>query len=71
MSRQRVLVLGATGMLGHKVCEVLARAPELEVHATTRRSQQHARDGLELHAGVDLRAGTRRLAALLDRLAPD
>jgi dTDP-4-dehydrorhamnose reductase len=71
MSRQRVLILGATGMLGHKVCEVLADVPDFEVHATTRSAQERTVEGLELHQGIDLRGGTASLAALLDRLAPD
>jgi dTDP-4-dehydrorhamnose reductase len=71
MSRRRVLILGATGMLGHKLCEVLAAAPELEVHATTRREQPRMAEAIELHAGIDLSAETGPIAALLKRLSPD
>ncbi|MGH9370277.1 MAG: dTDP-4-dehydrorhamnose reductase family protein [Vicinamibacterales bacterium] len=72
MSRQRVLILGATGMLGHKLCEVLGGTPELEVHATTRGGPgEVVAHGIELHAGIDLSGGTARLATLLDRLVPD
>ena len=34
-SRPRVLVLGGLGMLGHKLCQILA--PEMDVWATVRR----------------------------------
>ena len=34
--KQRILILGATGMLGHAVFRLLAAAPAFEVHATAR-----------------------------------
>ncbi len=71
MTRQRVVILGATGMLGHKLCGVLARATALEVHATTRRGAVPPASGVVVHEGIDLSDGTASLAALLDRLAPD
>lgn len=57
-TRPRVLILGATGMLGHKLCDVLGPAPELDVHATRRGSGLGARD-----SGLGLSAGARRAEA--------
>ena len=49
MNRLRVLVLGGTGMVGHKMFQVLSSRPHLEVYATARDLR-----GLEEHfdAGV-------------------
>lgn len=67
----RVLVLGATGMLGHKVCEVLGGTPDLDVHATARANAVPVTAGVELHPAVDVSTSTRDLGPLLQRLAPD
>jgi len=69
--RQRVLVLGATGMLGHKLCEVLGAAPELDVHATVRRAPESVPAGVSVHPGIELTGGTATLGRLLESLAPD
>ena len=69
----RVLILGGTGMLGHKLAQVLGASDRLEVHATVRRPppEGFAFDGVEYHAGVDLAAGSGPLARLLAETAPD
>ncbi len=36
MTSEKILVLGVTGMLGHKLFEVLSRYPQYEVNGTTR-----------------------------------
>jgi dTDP-4-dehydrorhamnose reductase len=69
----RVLVLGATGMLGHKLAHVLGADPGLRVHATVRRPppSEAAAPGVRYHPGVGLSGGTAALAAVLRELAPD
>jgi dTDP-4-dehydrorhamnose reductase len=69
----RVLLLGAGGMLGHRLALELARAPDLEVHCTLRRpiADDFVAAGVQYHAGVDLSDGSEPLRALLDGLAPD
>lgn len=52
----KVLVLGASGMLGHKACEILSADERIEVHGTAR--SRVAADApwfarTKLHAGVD------------------
>ncbi|HEY5997219.1 MAG TPA: SDR family oxidoreductase [Candidatus Deferrimicrobiaceae bacterium] len=54
MSRQRILVLGASGMLGHVLFRKLSERPELEVHATCRN-----RAALEPHFSAELLARIR------------
>ena len=36
MNRLRILILGGTGMVGHKMFQVLSSRPHLEVYATAR-----------------------------------
>lgn len=69
----RVLVLGGTGMLGHKLAHVLGADPELRVHATVRRPPPPpaAAPGVRYHPGIDLSGGTAALAPVLRALAPD
>jgi dTDP-4-dehydrorhamnose reductase len=69
----KVLVVGGTGMLGHKLAHVLGADPELQVHATVRRPPppEFAAPGVRYHQGVDLSGGTGPLAAVLRELAPD
>lgn len=71
--RQRVLILGGTGMLGHKLVQVLADAPGLELHATSRRDPHRALAGLgaTFHVGVELGTGTEELGRILEELRPD
>lgn len=70
---QRVLVLGGTGMLGHKLVQVLAADPAFEVHATVRRRpmEEFASRGVDYHEGITVAAGDPSLATALGRLAPD
>lgn len=69
----RVLVLGGTGMLGHKLVQVLSAEPALDVHATLRRMPPDAfiSSGATYHSGVDLRGDSGGLARVLRDLAPD
>jgi dTDP-4-dehydrorhamnose reductase len=69
----KVLVVGGTGMLGHKLAHVLGADAELQVHATVRRppAPEFAAPGVRYHAGVELSGGTAALAAVLRELAPD
>jgi dTDP-4-dehydrorhamnose reductase len=70
---RKVLVVGGTGMLGHKLAHVLGADPALEVHATVRRPPPaaFAAPGVRYHEGVDLGAGSRAVAPLMEALAPD
>jgi dTDP-4-dehydrorhamnose reductase len=70
----RVLVLGATGMLGHKITEVLSTEPEIDLHATVRGAEapKHGREAtVTYHTGVHVSSSTAPLIAILARLAPD
>ena len=68
----RVLVLGATGMLGHTLVAGLAGRTELKVHGTVRGAHQEGpgSDGVIIHAGLDARDPT-RLATVLEAVRPD
>jgi dTDP-4-dehydrorhamnose reductase len=72
MSRS-VLVLGGTGMLGHKLVQVLSASPELRVHASVRREPlpELRLPGVTYHAGVDLLPGAKAVSSLLAATAPD
>ena len=67
----RVLVLGASGMLGHAAAQTFARRPELEVIAAARRplSLESVRDN-RLITGVDA-LDDAALARLLEQVRPD
>jgi dTDP-4-dehydrorhamnose reductase len=69
----RVLVVGGTGMLGHKLVQELARHDRLEVHVATRRMPPPAFAPPTAHylTGVDLGEGSRAIAPVLATLAPD
>ena len=73
MTRPIALVLGAGGMLGHKVVQTLAHAGDLSVHAATRRRvlPGFVPEGVEYSTDVDLSAGSGSLGRLLERLRPD
>ncbi|GIJ33483.1 dTDP-4-dehydrorhamnose reductase family protein [Micromonospora sediminimaris] len=68
---RRILVLGATGMLGHTLMRELHDAPGVEVHGTARSSA-----GLpptvaaRVSTGIDVLAHG-RMGRLLDQVAPD
>lgn len=64
----KVLVLGATGMLGHKLMAVLGEEPSLEVHGTVRSPDDRTAETLHV---VDLDRGSADLAAVLERVRPD
>jgi dTDP-4-dehydrorhamnose reductase len=69
----RVLVLGAGGMLGHKLARVFAAEPDFEVHATVRRApppQPFAAPGATYHAGVDLSTAA-GVARVMEAVRPD
>ena len=72
-TRRRVLVLGGSGMLGHKLAHVLSADPELEVHCTVRRAVPPAFAAPEAryHPGVDVSRGAAALKGVLETLAPD
>jgi dTDP-4-dehydrorhamnose reductase len=69
----RVLVVGGTGMLGHKLGQVLGEDEGLEVYATVRRPLPEAfrHPKIRYIGGVDLSGSTRSLSPLLDELRPD
>lgn len=69
----RVLILGGTGMLGHKLAGILAAEPSLEVEATVRRAPpaEFAPAGVRWHQGVELAAGAAPLRRVLEASAPD
>jgi dTDP-4-dehydrorhamnose reductase len=58
VSRTRVLVLGAGGMLGHKLAHVLSADEMLEVHASVRAmpAEPFRAPAVQYHPGVDLAA---------------
>jgi len=69
----RVLVVGGTGMLGHKLVHVLSADSGLDVHTSVRRPGQAAflHPDATYHPDVDLSTGTESIARLLTSLAPD
>ncbi|MGE5664253.1 MAG: dTDP-4-dehydrorhamnose reductase family protein [Deltaproteobacteria bacterium] len=75
MERKRVLVLGATGMLGHALFTLLSERGDLDVHGTVRRREGLARwfSGeliARIHGGVNAdEIGSVRRA--LDEASPD
>ena len=73
MSARKVLVLGAGGMLGHKVVQVLAAAGDLDVHAAARRpvAAGFVPESVTTWSGVDVSAGSGGLRGLLEKLQPD
>lgn len=72
MSR-RILVLGGSGMLGHKLVHVLASTRRDEVHASVRQSlpEPFQRSDVHYHTAVDLSQGSGILADLLGAVEPD
>jgi dTDP-4-dehydrorhamnose reductase len=72
-SKQKVLVVGGTGMLGHKLVNVLAADKNLAVHCSVRRlppAEWRASDAL-YHEGIEIGYDRPALPQLLARLAPD
>jgi dTDP-4-dehydrorhamnose reductase len=70
---EKVLVVGGSGMLGHKLVQVLGEAGDFRVHATVRAPLAEAfrQPGATYHTGVDLGGGVGALRAVLEREAPD
>lgn len=70
--RQKVLVVGGGGMLGHKLVHVLARERALEVHATVRSLPPEAfrAADAQYHEGVEVAYGSNRLAGVIDAVQP-
>jgi dTDP-4-dehydrorhamnose reductase len=69
----RVLVLGGSGMLGHKLVQTLAAERAIEVHSTVRQRPPHefSTPGVSYHVGVDAGPDLTRLKNVLRDLAPD
>ncbi|CAN5652853.1 SDR family oxidoreductase [soil metagenome] len=71
-SRTRILVLGGTGMLGHKLNQVLSRNPDLDVHSSVRGlTAGSVSPGVRYHEGVDVLGGAHVVATLLETVRPD
>jgi dTDP-4-dehydrorhamnose reductase len=70
----RVLIIGGTGMLGHKLSDVLASSPRLDVHCSVR-GRETPRIGnahaITYHLGIAIDGDTAKLRALLEDLSPD
>jgi dTDP-4-dehydrorhamnose reductase len=68
----RVLVVGGTGMLGHKLVQLLGADPALDLHATVRRVPPPEFAGrMTYHPGIDVAYGSTRVRELLEALRPD
>lgn len=68
----RVLVVGGTGMLGHKLVQVLGADPALDLHATVRRvPPPEFAGGATYHPGVDVAYGSGRVREVLEAVRPD
>ena len=73
MAPTRVLIVGGTGMLGHKLAHVLGAASDLETHVTCRQlpAEPFCAEGVNYHAGVALEAESATLRAVLHETTPD
>lgn len=69
----RVLLVGGSGMLGHRLALELAGRAGLDVHVTVRRPvpEPFRAVGVRYHEGVDLGSGSGPVARVLAELAPD
>lgn len=69
----RVLVVGGTGMLGHKLVQLLGADSALELHATVRRvpPPEFAGGRVTYHPDVDVAYGSTRVREMLEALRPD
>jgi dTDP-4-dehydrorhamnose reductase len=69
----RILLVGGSGMLGHRLALELAGRSGLDVHVTVRRPvpEPFRAAGARYHHDVDLGSGTGPIARLLGELAPD
>jgi dTDP-4-dehydrorhamnose reductase len=69
----RVLVLGGTGMLGHKLAQVLAEDDTFVVHTTVRAlpPQEFRLRQVKYHVDVELARGAAPLAGVINEVQPD
>jgi FlaA1/EpsC-like NDP-sugar epimerase len=70
--RVRILIVGAGGMLGHRLVHEFCRQQKYDVHATVRRRIPGAFEypAASYHEGVDLAFDTARLRSLLADVTP-
>jgi len=73
MSPQRILIVGGTGMLGHKLAHTLSAADELETHVTVRGipDPSFRAERATYHEGISVAIGQSALYDLIRQLAPD
>jgi dTDP-4-dehydrorhamnose reductase len=65
-------VVGGTGMLGHKLVQVLGADPALELHAAVRRvPPPEFAGGVTYHPGVDVAYGSAAVREVLEAVRPD
>lgn len=69
----KILILGGSGMLGHKLSQVIGAESNFEVHVTVRAlpAEPFRHASVRYHTGVDLEQGINALDAVLKQLAPD
>jgi dTDP-4-dehydrorhamnose reductase len=73
-SKNTVLILGATGMLGHTLFKTLSRDPALQVYGTARQKEAKAHFSKELAKNILIHADLedeRSLLALLNQVKPN
>jgi dTDP-4-dehydrorhamnose reductase len=70
---QKVLVVGGTGMLGHKLVSTLGSSSTLDVHCTVRvpPTDPFRVPAVSYHTGVDVGSGSSRLRDVLEATSPD
>jgi dTDP-4-dehydrorhamnose reductase len=73
MTLGTVLIVGGTGMLGHKLAEVMSASGDLVTHVTCRRlpDPEFRASGATYHDGVSLDLDGGSLAPLVRKLRPD
>lgn len=71
--RMRVLVLGGTGMLGHKLIHVLAAERDMDVHCTVRRDEgsMFRNPNVSYHASGDAAPSSDGLRSVISATKPD
>ncbi|MES2176534.1 MAG: sugar nucleotide-binding protein [Gemmatimonadota bacterium] len=73
MAHKRILIVGGTGMLGHKLAQVAAAAGDIETHVTCRQlpAERFRAAGATYHSGVELGVEHARLSATVKDVSPD
>lgn len=73
MSRHVALIVGGTGMLGHKLAQVLGAAEDIELHVAgrTRAPAAFQSPRATYHDGITLTVDLADIGRLLDELRPD